>query len=73
MSERPSLVAICGNMQDTSYTRFALQHALRAAEAAGAEPNLIDLRQWPNPLFDSETVLEGEVAAFQYLIASTDQ
>ena len=40
------VVGICGSLRKKSYTRMALQVALRGAEGAGAEAQLIDLRDY---------------------------
>jgi FMN reductase len=46
--ERKSLriAGLCGSIRQGSYTRFALAMALRGAEEAGAETELIDLRDY---------------------------
>src|ERR1039457_1349845 len=40
------VVGICGSLRKDSHTRMALQVALRGAEEAGAEAQLIDLRDY---------------------------
>ncbi len=40
------VVAICGSLRPGSYTRMALQVALRGARETGAEAKLIDLRDY---------------------------
>jgi FMN reductase len=40
------IVGICGSLRKESYTRMALKVALRGAEDAGAEAQLIDLRDY---------------------------
>jgi FMN reductase len=40
------IVAICGSLRPGSYTRMALQVALRGARETGAEATLIDLRNY---------------------------
>jgi NAD(P)H-dependent FMN reductase len=40
------VAAICGSLRETSYTRDALQQALRGAAEVGAETQLIDLRDY---------------------------
>lgn len=42
--DRIRIVAICGSLRPGSYTRMALQVALRGARETGAETTLIDLR-----------------------------
>ena len=51
---KPSVVGVSGSLRDGSYTRTALTHALAAAEAAGAEAELLDLKEYDLPLFDPD-------------------
>jgi FMN reductase len=37
---------MCGSLRETSYTRLALQIALRGAEEVGAQTQLLDLREY---------------------------
>jgi FMN reductase len=46
MADKVRVVGICGSLRKTSYTRLALKLALRGAEEAGAEAQLIDLRDY---------------------------
>jgi FMN reductase len=46
MADKVRVVGICGSLRKTSYTRLALKLALRGAEEAGAETQLIDLRDY---------------------------
>jgi azobenzene reductase len=41
-------------MRDGSHTRTALKHVLDAAEEAGAETELIDVRKYDLPIFDPD-------------------
>jgi len=50
----PKIVAVVGSLRDESYTRTALKYALEAAARAGAETDLIDLRQYDLPVFDPD-------------------
>jgi NAD(P)H-dependent FMN reductase len=43
------VVAICGSLRTESTTRVALREALDAAESAGAETTLVDLREYDLP------------------------
>lgn len=47
-----AIAAICGSLRETSYTRMALQIALRGAREAGAATHLIDLRDYDLPFCD---------------------
>jgi NAD(P)H-dependent FMN reductase len=46
MKVKIRVVGICGSLRKGSYTRMALSIALRGAEEAGAETQLIDLRDY---------------------------
>ena len=46
VADKVRVVGICGSLRKKSYTRMALQVALRGAEGAGAEAQLIDLRDY---------------------------
>jgi len=52
------VAGLCGSLREGSYTRLALQIALRGAEELGAETRLIDLRTYRLPFCDG-----GEVSA----------
>ncbi|WP_439028198.1 NADPH-dependent FMN reductase [Haloarchaeobius sp. DT45] len=60
MSSTPTVLAVSGSLRETSYTRTALLHALAAAEAAGAETELLDLREAALPMFDPDEDDQGE-------------
>ena len=70
--EAPTVVAICGSLRDESYTRLALQHALAAASEAGAETELIDLREWELPLFDPDHRDRGDAAKLKQVVGDAD-
>lgn len=72
MTDAPLVVAIAGSLRETSTTRFALGHALDAAAAAGAETELVDLREWDLPLFDPDDRDRGDAARLQGLVAEAD-
>jgi len=46
MADKVRVVGICGSLRKKSYTRLALKLALRGTEEAGAEAQLIDLRDY---------------------------
>ena len=50
----PTIVAVVGSLRDGSYTRTALKYALEAADRAGAETELLDLREYDIPVFDPD-------------------
>ncbi|WP_430504096.1 NADPH-dependent FMN reductase [Haloparvum sp. PAK95] len=55
-----TVVAVCGSLRDGSYTRIALEHALRGAAAAGAETELLDLKEYDLPLYDPDADGQGD-------------
>ena len=68
----PHVVAICGSHRDGSHTRKALTHALEAADSAGAETDLLDLREWDLPVFDADDGDAGDAAAFTRRVREAD-
>jgi NAD(P)H-dependent FMN reductase len=70
--EAVTVVAICGSLRETSYTRLALVHALTAANEAGAETELIDLREWDLPLFDPDHREQGDAKKLQQVVGDAD-
>jgi len=60
MMESPKIVGICGSLRDESTTRVALTHTLAAAEAAGAETELLDLREFDLPIYDGDRKNAGD-------------
>jgi FMN reductase len=75
------IVGICGSLRETSYTRLALQIALRGAEEVGTQTQLLDLREYDLTFCDGrgdkssypESVarLQQEVRAAQGVILGT--
>lgn len=72
MTQIPIVVAICGSLRDASTTQLALEHVLDAAEDAGAETELIDLRQWDLPLFDPDERDRGDAEELRQLVRTAD-
>jgi len=70
--EPPHVVAICGSLRAESHTRKALTHALAAADSAGAETELLDLREWDLPVFDADDRDAGDAAAFTRRVRAAD-
>ncbi|SEW25811.1 NADPH-dependent FMN reductase [Natrinema salifodinae] len=54
MTPAPSVVAVSGSLREKSYTRTALKYALEAADEAGAETTLLDLREYDLPVYDPD-------------------
>jgi len=72
MTDAPLVVAIAGSLRETSTTRLALEHALDAAQEAGGETELVDLREWDLPLFDPDDRDRGDAARLKRLVAEAD-
>jgi chromate reductase len=54
MSAKVRLVAFAGSTRLQSFNKKLVRLAARGAQAAGAEVTLIDLRDYPMPLFDED-------------------
>ena len=61
MSATPRILALAGSTRKDSYNKRLVRIAARGAQDAGAEISLIDLRDFPLPLFDED--LEREEGA----------
>lgn len=75
MSTKPRILAFAGSMRTDSYNKRLVRIAARAAEEAGAEVQVIDLRDFPLPLFDEDLERVGtpEAAArFKALMVEHD-
>ncbi|MFC4358858.1 NADPH-dependent FMN reductase [Halobium salinum] len=66
------VAAICGSLRDDSRTRTALRVALDAAEAAGAETTLVDLREYDLPPIDADDGDAGDAPALRQAVAEAD-
>jgi NAD(P)H-dependent FMN reductase len=54
MSAAPRILAFAGSLRQASYNKKLVRIAAAAARAAGADVTLIDLRDYPMPLFDED-------------------
>ncbi len=72
MSERPVVLAVSGSLRAESYTRTALKYALRAAEEAGAQTQLLDLRAYELPVYDPDIDDQGDGEAVTRLVREAD-
>lgn len=72
MTNTPTVVAVCGSLRTGSRTRTTLQHVLAAAEAAGADTELLDLAEWDLPLYDPNHDEQGDSAAIKRRIREAD-
>ncbi|GAB3684749.1 NADPH-dependent FMN reductase [Salinarchaeum chitinilyticum] len=68
----PTVVAICGSLRDESKTRIALREVLDAAENAGADTQLIDLREYDLPVFDPDDRDAGDAGRLKREIDAAD-
>lgn len=48
------IIAMAGSTRTDSFNKKVLNHAVIGARAAGAEVSVIDLREFPLPLFDAD-------------------
>lgn len=54
MSDVPRILALAGSTRQESYNKRLVRIPARAAESAGAQVTVIDLRDLPMPLFDED-------------------
>jgi len=66
------VIAICGSLRDGSHSRKGLRIALDAAREAGAETELIDLREWDLPVYDPDAEDAGDADAFRQRVRAAD-
>lgn len=50
----PRILAFAGALRTQSWNKKLIREGVKAAEAAGAEVTLIDLRDYPMPLYDGD-------------------
>ncbi len=50
----PRILAFAGSAQKDSFNKKLLRVAARAAEEAGAEVTLLDMAEYPLPLYDGD-------------------
>ena len=50
----PKILAFAGSTRTDSFNKKLVRHAAAAAKAAGAEVTLVDLRDFPMPLYDGD-------------------
>ena len=72
-SDRPRILAMAGSMREQSFNRKLLRHAAGVAGEAGAEVDVVELRELALPLYDGDleaaSGLPPEAVAFQERIA----
>ncbi|SEW18001.1 NADPH-dependent FMN reductase [Halobacterium jilantaiense] len=74
MTATPLVVGVSGSRRDGSYTLKGVRRALSAAEAAGAETDLVDLGAVDLPLYnpDRSTADSGDAAALMERVRRAD-
>jgi len=74
MTATPLVAGVAGSRRDGSYTLKGVRRALAAAEAAGAETDLVDLGAVDLPLYhpDRSTADSGEAAALLERVRRAD-
>lgn len=72
MTRDTQVVAVCGSLSADSVTRVALREALTAAQSAGAQPTLVDLREYELPVFDADNQDAGDAPALRRQLREAD-
>ena len=67
-TEKLHIVGIGGTLRANSTSRWALEHALRAAEAAGATTELLDLNELRLPMYEPDLPLDAYGANVQRFV-----
>ncbi len=72
--DAPRIVGICGSLNPNSFTRRALFLALEGAQSAGAQTQMLDLRDFSLPFAESgfEAADFPDVARFNQLVRESD-
>jgi len=72
MSQDTQIVAVCGSLAADSVTRVALRETLQAAQAAGAQTTLVDLREYDFPTFDADNQDAGDAPELRGQLRKAD-
>lgn len=72
MSNTPLVVGVAGSLRDESYSRVALNEAVRAANSAGARTESIDLHTRDIPLFNPDRDTPPSVDEITLLFREAD-
>ena len=72
MSRTPTVLAVSGSLREESYTRTALGYVLAAAADAGADVELLDLREYDLPVYDPDADEQGDEVAVKRLVREAD-
>ncbi|MCX5661942.1 MAG: NAD(P)H-dependent oxidoreductase [Planctomycetota bacterium] len=63
MAHTPRILAFSGSLRAASFNKQLVQVAAAGARAAGAQVNVIDLKQYPLPVFDEDLEREQGLPA----------
>lgn len=72
MNPKPHVVGVSGCLADDSGTRTALRRALSGARSRGATAELIDLREYELPTFDSDDGDRGDASELKRKLREAD-
>ncbi len=72
MTRDTQVVAVCGSLAADSVTRVALRETLQAAQAAGAQTTLVDLREYDLPTFDADNQDAGDAPELRAQLRQAD-
>lgn len=76
MAKQPKILAFAGSLRERAYTKRVLKTAVEGARKAGAEVNVVDLNDYPMPIYNADLqAAEGfptAVEDFQKLLLAHD-
>lgn len=72
MTRDTHVVAVCGSLAADSVTRVALRETLQAAQGAGAQTTLVDLREYDLPTFDADDQDPGDAPELRAQLRQAD-
>ena len=76
MLKVPKILAFAGSLRERSYNRRVLKVAAEGARRSGSQVDIVDLRDYPVPIFDSDFIeangFDPMALKFQELVCSYD-
>jgi NAD(P)H-dependent FMN reductase len=76
VQKTPKILAFAGSLREKSYNRRVLKVAVEGARRAGSQVDIVDLRDYPMPVFNSDNVeangFDPMALKFQELVCSYD-
>jgi len=72
LTPKPHVVAVSGSLADDSRTRTALERALSGVRSTDATAELIDLREYELPMFDSDEENPGDAPKLKGKLLEAD-